>query len=698
MTVMASRRLGLTLADHLASAICPVLIMTLVGSLVFFLLEVFYHGQYLGRLQWVFGCFVFATVLIARISMMYEGHVRAPLYGIVLAGVALLALWYLMEYPTPLLQALAWPINIFLLAVVWWCTHKLTYDCTYEDEAEQAGDRGLLDAAGWDEQSPSAVPDATPPPKKKHTPGLWVLYFSLAALPLYGLGQVFLPADKAMFGATLLAIYLASGLGLLVCTSFLNLRRYLRQRKVSVPGTVTLAWVGLGSVWIVVLVGAGLMLAMLSPGSWSEQVTGIGSRDRQASRFALFRDSPGKGPGRASHVQQADPQGQARSQGQSSSDSSAQGRSQSGQGSRSGDASRASQSRQGDPQGQPRSPGQSPSDSSAQGRSQSGQGSRSGDASRASQSRQGDPQGQPLSPGQSSSDSSAQGRSQSGQGYRSQSGDGSRSQARSAGGRSASGQRAGTEQKGQSQQGQGAERSGQQDNAGTSRPSDPQRTGEQEPQNQNGSQSDERTQDSAGQSRSWEVSTPSGNWLLAPAAWIGTLVKWLAILALVVVGGYVVVRFLARSSGWFRDLLAFLQRLFGRESPEQPAAGWPEEASAGPPRPFADYPDPFLTGLADRWPAERLVRYSFDALQSWAWERNLARRPQETPLEFVQRVGVAVPELAAPARRLGELYARVCFARQVPGTAVDRVREFWSAVSLVPARPLASSDASSLVQ
>jgi len=588
--------------------------MTLVGSLVFFLLEVFYHGQYLGRLQWVFGCFVFATVLIARISMMYDGHVRAPLYGIVLAGVALLALGYLMEYPTPLLRALAWPINIFLLAVVWWCAHKLTYDCTYEDEAEQAGDRGLLDAAGWDEQSPSAVPDATPPPKKKHTPGLWVLYFSLAALPLYGLGQVFLPADKAMFGATLLAIYLASGLGLLVCTSFLNLRRYLRQRKVSVPGTVTLAWVGLGSVWIVVLVGAGLMLAMLSPGSWSEQVTGIGSRDRQASRFALFRDSPGKGPGRASHVQQADPQGQARSQ------------------------------------------------------------------------------------GQSSSDSSAQGRSQSGQGYRSQSGDGSRSQARSAGGRSASGQRAGTEQKGQSQQGQGAERSGQQDNAGTSRPSDPQRTGEQEPQNQNGSQSDERTQDSAGQSRSWEVSTPSGNWLLAPAAWIGTLVKWLAILALVVVGGYVVVRFLARSSGWFRDLLAFLQRLFGRESPEQPVADWPEEVSAEPPRPFADYPDPFLTGLADRWPAERLVRYSFDALQSWAWERNLARRPQETPLEFVQRVGVAVPELAAPARRLGELYARVCFARQVPGTAVDRVREFWSAVSLVPARPLASSDASSLVQ
>ncbi|MCS6976996.1 MAG: hypothetical protein NZM31_08325, partial [Gemmatales bacterium] len=82
---MPGKRLTPTLADYVAIAICPALIMTMVGGLVFFLLEVFYVGQYQTRLQWVFGCFVFATVLIARISMMHVGGVRAPIYGILLA-------------------------------------------------------------------------------------------------------------------------------------------------------------------------------------------------------------------------------------------------------------------------------------------------------------------------------------------------------------------------------------------------------------------------------------------------------------------------------------------------------------------------------------------------------------------------------------------------------------------------------------
>jgi hypothetical protein len=40
-----------TLADYIIIAISPALIMALVGSLVFFLLELFYQGQYQARLQ-----------------------------------------------------------------------------------------------------------------------------------------------------------------------------------------------------------------------------------------------------------------------------------------------------------------------------------------------------------------------------------------------------------------------------------------------------------------------------------------------------------------------------------------------------------------------------------------------------------------------------------------------------------------------
>ena len=62
-------KLRMTLTDYVVIGISPTLIMFLVGSLVFFLLTVFYHGQYPERLTFIFALFVMATVLIARIGM-----------------------------------------------------------------------------------------------------------------------------------------------------------------------------------------------------------------------------------------------------------------------------------------------------------------------------------------------------------------------------------------------------------------------------------------------------------------------------------------------------------------------------------------------------------------------------------------------------------------------------------------------------
>ena len=81
---MARRRLHQTLADYVVIAISPALIMALVGSLVFFLLRVFYQGQFQARLHWVMACFVFAAVLIGRISIE-EGFERAMPFGVALA-------------------------------------------------------------------------------------------------------------------------------------------------------------------------------------------------------------------------------------------------------------------------------------------------------------------------------------------------------------------------------------------------------------------------------------------------------------------------------------------------------------------------------------------------------------------------------------------------------------------------------------
>ena len=70
--------------------------------------------------------------------------------------------------------------------------------------------------------------------KGPHTPGVWVIYFALAALPLFALGQSLIDVDdEARRRASFLqmAVYIASALGLLVTTSLLGLRRYLRSAR-----------------------------------------------------------------------------------------------------------------------------------------------------------------------------------------------------------------------------------------------------------------------------------------------------------------------------------------------------------------------------------------------------------------------------------------------------------------------------------
>src|SRR6187399_2357279 len=86
-----ARRSPETLADYLVVAISPALIMLLVGSLVFFLIEVFYQGQYQTRLLFVMALFVMAIVCVARISME-EGAGYAATFGAPLAIVTAIAL------------------------------------------------------------------------------------------------------------------------------------------------------------------------------------------------------------------------------------------------------------------------------------------------------------------------------------------------------------------------------------------------------------------------------------------------------------------------------------------------------------------------------------------------------------------------------------------------------------------------------
>ena len=78
---MARNRSRGTLVDYLVAAIEPALIMTMVGSLMFFLLDMWYAGEFLERLRWILFWFVFGIVLITRVSMQI-GNSLAKAYGI----------------------------------------------------------------------------------------------------------------------------------------------------------------------------------------------------------------------------------------------------------------------------------------------------------------------------------------------------------------------------------------------------------------------------------------------------------------------------------------------------------------------------------------------------------------------------------------------------------------------------------------
>ena len=138
-----SKRLHMTNADYVAIAISPALIMALVGSLVFFLIEVLYEGQYQGRLNYSFALFVFAAVLIGRISIEM-GSEHASLFALPLGLAMFLFLVRFVEHPSPFSHV----INLCLMGVVWWCAHKLTWDCTLIDDDQDASGEGLMQRIG----------------------------------------------------------------------------------------------------------------------------------------------------------------------------------------------------------------------------------------------------------------------------------------------------------------------------------------------------------------------------------------------------------------------------------------------------------------------------------------------------------------------------------------------------------------------
>ena len=232
-------------------------------------------------------------------TMLDDTASRAVLYGVPLGFFTWLGMQMFVDYPKDSgVKELSWFLNAGLIGLVWWCSHRLTWDCTNIDEETDVNAEGLLQAAGLDSEPAEAkhTEEETPSERegwlqrwrryreerqKKRTLGVWVVYFSLAVLPLFGLGQALIDAadeERRRTSFWLMIVYVGCGLGLLLTTCFLSLRRYLRQRKLQMPAAMTGVWLTVGGLLIAALLGIGAVLP------------------RPDAEYALFRFSPSKSP------------------------------------------------------------------------------------------------------------------------------------------------------------------------------------------------------------------------------------------------------------------------------------------------------------------------------------------------------------------------------------------------------------------
>ncbi len=623
-----------TFADYLVVAISPVLIMVLVGSLAFFLAQVFYREESVQGVRWVLFWFVLAIVLVSRIGIeQSKGH--AAFYGVALA----LVTWAYLIY-----SHTAAFVSAVLLAITWWCAHRLTIDCTLIDEEEDASGEGVISGL-WQElekalQPPEAAQIARPTlpklpagmnlakkSKPARAPGRWVVYFSLAALPLFGLGQLLLPADNPEFrrtGFEFLAVYLAAALSLLITTSFLGMRRYLRQRFVEMPTSIAFGWVRFG---VLLAIGVLIVATVLPrPGSGNSTKKNLAyqvdHKKHEASEHALPFNPTGEGDGAASdHPNQ---------QSHAASDSkkiSSGGGTQSGQNSSGHSSSQNDQPAPG--QGNGGSGGQSGSGggqsgggASSGGGSGSGGGGGSGNAS--------PPGGNKTPPPGDQSPNGAE--SDSGNKPVKAEDDGKEPELRDGNGQPAAAQ---------------------------SQNSGPKKTPQQKP---NPAQTEQKTLPQPEQKQPGTQEKQPVNWQ-----------RWLRILVIVALSGlfvWFVIRYRRIIAQAFRSLMAaireFFRNLFNMFRRKKKAAVVEEPLPAAVLQPFATYENPFLTGKDKTWPAERIILYTYEAVRAWAKEQGIQIRPQETPREFCTRLSAGFPECGPELERFSVFYGYVAFAKELP--------------------------------
>ncbi len=483
-------------------------------------------------------------------------------------------------------------------------------------------------------------------PRRPHTPGVWIVYFSLASLPIFGIGQLFIPAQNTAsrrYVFLLLCVYVGCGLSLLLTTSFLSLRRYLRKRRLEMPAVMASNWLVIGGVMVVGL----LLFSALLP--------------RPAPEYAISA-LPGK-IGSAQH-------------GASSLSAGSEGVRDPAAGSDSGVDHTAQQSSD-----QP--PGQSDQSAGA-------------DTHQTSTGPGGQVAGKSGSPSSDKGSQGSTGKSaqQSGEKPSSPSSD-NQSSAKPPGTPPAAGQQPASQSPASSDSKTDQQPAAPPQNATPSN-AQPQNTppaadpnaqaapqAADKPPSERG-QPAAAPQPSAGNSPP-PPTPPASPPLPNPGSIFGALaglLKW--VLYAAVIGGMAYGAWRSRAelieivTGWLAALRDFWQSLFGGQkeigrSAEEVAFHQQQLLWS-----FGDFIDPFASGMAAKSSPAEVVKYTFAALEVWGREHGFPRDSDATPHEFVALLGSKIPRLRPDALALANLYSRAVYSQDsLPPAVVGNLAELW---------------------
>lgn len=295
--------------DMLLSFLTPLMILVMVASVIFFLLDVRYvytevHDWYL---RWFAFWFVFGVVALNRL-IARDGKEESVLY---IAGMALVVILFTFATTTGFdvgsisrnfmnQPHVAIGFNLTVVAFIWWLTNRLTHECCV-DENPSAGDIGILtgtarrvrkaiqreaapstrrlelpdgmseiapvDPLDWkkpERTSPKPTVSAAERLPKRH-PGISIFYFSVPVMAIFALGQRIVQhggEPMILAGHFYVACYTVAALSLLMLSSLAGLREYFRERRIRLPGGLGPFWIGLGLVLIAMVLFGAVALPM----------------------------------------------------------------------------------------------------------------------------------------------------------------------------------------------------------------------------------------------------------------------------------------------------------------------------------------------------------------------------------------------------------------------------------------------------